>query len=56
MEDDNVVIGLHRKRQVIADELELAQGRVRQLVLDIDAVDATILLFRPGTAIPLDDL
>ncbi len=39
--------GLIRKRQEIAAELDAAQSRVRQLVLDIDAVDATIRLFQP---------
>ncbi len=28
-------------------ELDAAQSRVRQLILDIDAVDATIRLFQP---------
>lgn len=39
--------GLIRKRQEIAAELDAAQSRVRQLILDIDAVDATIRLFQP---------
>ncbi len=48
MDTSNPVLhGLLRKRQEIADKLELAQGQVRQLVLDIDAVDATIRLFQP---------
>ncbi len=36
-----------RKRQEVAVELDAAQSRVRQLILDIDAVDATIRLFQP---------
>lgn len=51
MENDNVVNGLLRRRQEIADELELVQGRVRQLILEIDAVDVTIRLFRPDAQI-----
>lgn len=51
MEDDNVVNGLLRRRQIIADELEVVQGRVRQLVIEIDAVDLTIRLFRPDAQI-----
>ena len=47
MEHEHVINGLLRRRQEIADALELAQGRVRQLVLDIDALDATIRLFQP---------
>ena len=42
MENDNVVNGLLRRRQEVADALEIAQGRVRQLVLDLDALDATL--------------
>ncbi len=42
-----VLSGLIRKRQEIAAELDLAQSRVRQLILDIDAVDSTIRLFQP---------
>ncbi len=51
MEQEHVIHGLLRKRQEIADVLELAQGRVRQLVLDIDAVDATLRLFNPDMEI-----
>ena len=48
MDTSNPVLsGLIRKRQEIAAELDAAQSRVRQLVLDIDAVDATIRLFQP---------
>jgi len=42
-----VLSGLIRKRQEIAADLDAAQSRVRQLILDIDAVDATIQLFQP---------
>jgi hypothetical protein len=45
--NSHVLSGLIRKRQEIAAELDAAQSRVRQLVLDIDAVDATIRLFQP---------
>ena len=48
MDTSNPVLsGLIRKRQEIAAELDTAQSRVKQLVLDIDAVDATIRLFQP---------
>lgn len=46
-----VLHGLLRKRQEIADKLEVAQAQVRQLVLDIDAVDSTIRLFHPDVEI-----
>lgn len=51
MEDDNVVSGLLRRRQMVADELEVVQGRVRQLVIELDAMDVTIRLFRPDAQI-----
>lgn len=51
MELEQVITGLLRKRQAIADELELAQGTVRKLIQDIDAVDVTIKLFQPDAPI-----
>jgi len=52
MDTSNPVLhGLLRKRQEIADKLELAQSQVRQLVLDIDAVDSTLRLFHPDVEI-----
>ena len=48
METSNPVLsGLIRKRQEVAAELDAAQSRLRQLILDIDALDATIRLFQP---------
>lgn len=48
MDTSNPVLsGLIRKRQEIAAELDGVQSRLRQLILDIDAVDATIRLFQP---------
>lgn len=51
MENDNVVNGLLRRRQEIADDLDVVQGRVRQLVIELDALDVTIRLFRPNMEI-----
>jgi hypothetical protein len=53
MENEHVINGLMRRRQEIADALDQAQGKVRQLVLDIDAVDAVIRLFQPDAEIGL---
>ena len=53
MENDNVVSGLLRRRQEIADKLEVTQSQVRQLVLDLDALDSTLRLFRPDVEIVL---
>ena len=47
MEQEHVIHGLLRKRQEIATALDAAQGQVRQLIQDIDAVDATLRLFQP---------
>jgi len=49
MENEHVIAGLIRKRAEIAGHLEAAQATVRQLVIDIDNVDATIRLFAPDT-------
>ena len=51
MEQEHVITGLLRKRQEIADALEIAQGKVRQLIQNVDAVDATLKLFRPDKEI-----
>ena len=51
MENEHVINGLLRRRQEIADALDLAHDKVRQLVQDIDAVDATIKLFEPDRQI-----
>ncbi len=48
MDTSNPVLsGLIRKRQEVAADLDGAQSRVRQLILDIDALDATLRLFQP---------
>lgn len=54
MENEHVLSGLIRKRAEIAGELEAAQNRVRQLIIDIDNVDATIRIFQPD--IDLDEI
>ena len=51
MENDNVVTGLLRRRQEIVDELEKLQGRVRELIINVDALDVTIRLFWPDAEI-----
>jgi hypothetical protein len=47
VENDHVLSGLIRKRSEIAGQLEHAQATVRQLIIDIDSLDATIRLFAP---------
>lgn len=51
MENDNVVSGLLRRRQELADRLDIVQGQVRQTVIELDAIDVTIRLFRPDAEI-----
>ena len=51
MEHEHIITGLLRKRQSIGDELDAAENKVRLLVQAIDAVDATIKLFRPDMKI-----
>ena len=51
MDNDNVVSGLIRRRQEIADTLEKTQAALRQLIHDIDAIDTTIWMFRPDIEI-----
>ncbi|HJS84680.1 MAG TPA: hypothetical protein VJ779_04415 [Acetobacteraceae bacterium] len=47
MENEHTISGLIRKRAEIAGQLEAARTRVRQLVTDLDSLDATIRLFAP---------
>jgi hypothetical protein len=47
MENEHVIAGLIRKRAEVAGQLEAAQTLVRQLIIDIDNVDATIRMFAP---------
>jgi hypothetical protein len=54
MENEHVIAGLIRKRAEVAGQLEAAQTLVRQLIIDIDNVDATIRMFAPD--IDLDEI
>ena len=47
MTNENVVSGLIRKRAEIAGQIEHLQDRLRQHVIDLDNLDATIHLFDP---------
>ncbi len=48
MENANLLAGLIRKRAEIAGQIEHTQNELRQLVIDLDNVDATIRLFDPN--------
>ncbi len=47
----HVVTGLIEKRAELAGQLEHHQALVRQLLIDLDAVDATLRLFDPDIAL-----
>jgi hypothetical protein len=47
MAEPHVLTGLIAKRAELAGELEHHQAKVRQLLIDLDAVDATIRMFKP---------
>ena len=50
----NLVHGLIDKRAELAGQIEHAQTRLRQLIIDLDHLDATIRLFKPD--IDLEDI
>lgn len=54
MADDHTVAGLVRKRAELAGEIEGAQTHLRQLIIDLDHLDATLRIFRPD--IDLEDI
>ena len=47
MSEPHVVTGLTKKRAQLAGQIEHAQAALRQLVIDLDNLDATIRLFVP---------
>lgn len=48
MKNEHLLLGLHRKRAEMAGQIEAAQMQLRQMVIDLDALDATIRLFDPN--------
>tara|TARA_R110000787_G_scaffold36855_4_gene93822 strand:+ start:2520 stop:2960 length:441 start_codon:yes stop_codon:yes gene_type:complete len=53
-EAPNTVSGLIRKRAELAGQMEHHQAMVRQLIIDLDHIDATLRLFQPD--ITLEDI
>lgn len=47
MADPHVLTGLVAKRAEIAGQIEHVQTNLRQLIIDLDNLDATIRIFRP---------
>jgi hypothetical protein len=54
MESEHTISGLVRKRAELAGQLEYHHGIVRQLMVDLDHLDATLRMFDPE--IKLDDI
>ena len=54
MPDEHVIAGLTRKRAEIAGKVEHTQMVLRQLIIDLDNVDAALRLFVPD--IELEDI
>lgn len=54
MAETHVVSALIRKRAEIAGQIEQTQSDLRQLIIDLDNLDATIRLFKPD--IDLEDI
>ncbi len=54
MAESHVVTALIRKRAEIAGQIEHTQTQLRQLVIDLDNLDATLRLFKPD--IDLDEI
>lgn len=52
MENEHVLSGLIRKRAETAGLLDATQMQVRQLILDVDNLDATIRMFNPDIDLP----
>ncbi len=47
MAESHVVTALIRKRAEIAGQIEHAQTQLRQIIIDLDNLDATLRLFKP---------
>src|ERR1700726_3581016 len=47
MKNEHVISGLIAKRAELAGRIEAAQAELRQMLIDLDSLDATIRLFDP---------
>ena len=54
MADPHVLTGLISKRAEIAGQIEYTQDKLRQLMIDLDHVDAAIHIFDPS--VELEDI
>jgi len=54
MENEHTINGLMRKRAEIAGKIEHEQTVIRQLIIDLDNIDAALRIFKPD--IDLDEI
>lgn len=54
MENEHVISGLIRKRAELAGQIEAEQTRLRQMLIDLDSLDAALRIFCPD--IELEDI
>ncbi len=47
MAEPHVITALVRKRAELAGDIETAQAKLRQMILDLESLDKTLLLFDP---------
>ncbi len=47
MADPHVITALSRKRSELSGDIQTAQAKLRQMVLDLERLDATLLMFDP---------
>ena len=47
MADPHVITALARKRSELSGDIQTTQARLRQMVLDLEKLDATLLIFDP---------
>jgi hypothetical protein len=45
---DHVIHGLVRKRAELAGEIEATHAKLRQMILQLDSLDSTLLMFDPS--------
>lgn len=52
MADPHVITALSKKRAELSGDIERTQIRLRQLILDLEKLDATLLMFDPEFDLP----
>lgn len=52
MADPHIITALARKRSELSGDIENTQQRLRQMILDLEKLDATLLMFDPDYDLP----